>query len=41
LFYVHAPEQGPCEVLPLGLNQHGTLVNEPPGGFFDEWLREL
>jgi hypothetical protein len=41
LFYVHAPEHGPCEVLPLALNQHGILLNEPPGGFFDEWLREV
>ena len=41
IFYVHAPAQGPCEVLPLALDKHGTLLNEPPGGFFDEWLREV
>jgi predicted ATPase len=41
IFYVHAPAHGPCEVLPLALDQHGTLLNEPPGGFFDEWLREV
>lgn len=41
IFYVHAPARGPCEVLPLALDKHGTLLNEPPGGFFDEWLREV
>jgi energy-coupling factor transporter ATP-binding protein EcfA2 len=41
IFYVHAPAHGPCEVLPLALDKHGTLLNEPPGGFFDEWLREV
>lgn len=41
IFYVHAPGSGPSEVLPLQLDSHGNLLNEPPGGFMDEWLREV
>jgi hypothetical protein len=41
IFYVHAPDSGPCEVLPLRLDRHGNLLNEPPGGFLDEWQREV
>jgi hypothetical protein len=41
LFYVHAPDNGPCVVLPLELDGKGYLMNEPPGGFFDEWLNEV
>jgi hypothetical protein len=41
LFYVYAPDNGPCVVLPLELDRKGQLINEPPGGFFDEWLNEV
>lgn len=41
LFYIHAPDNGPCVVLPLEIDGTGKLMNEPPGGFFDEWLNEV